>query len=321
VSRSDAPEVSVVVATRDRPELLGRLLGALRAQTLGRDRFEVLVVDDGSGPAVQAILDAAASTGGLDLHVVRRDGGGPAAARNVGWRGARAQLIAFTDDDCEPSPAWLEAGLRAWDGNGRRFVQGRTLPAGGVPVNDLSPFQHSIEVAEATPEVETCNVFYPRTALDAVGGFEESIRTGEDMELAWSARELGFEPRFAPDALVEHAIVDVTPAQSLRKVWAWSDAMRPFARHPGLRRTRLMKRVFWNWSHYLIARALLAVPFTRRRLTWPVALLLAWPLVAFEYRKARQTGGVHLAAFWLLRDLVEMAAVIRGAVRYRTLVL
>jgi hypothetical protein len=82
-----------------------------------------------------------------------------------------------------------------------------------------------------------------------------------------------------------------------------------------------MKRVFWNWSHYLIVRALLALPFLRRPLGWPVALWLAAPLVRYELRNAQRTGNPLLAPFWLLRDVVELVAVVRGALRYRTFVI
>ena len=312
-----APDVSVLVATHDRPELLGEMLDALARQTLPRDRFEVIVVDDASGPSTKTVLDAAADN--LMLRVIRNDANtGAPAARNLGWRAANSPLIAFTDDDCAPSPRWLEAGLRAWDGRARRVVQGRTQPAGGRSILELHPMLQSIEVAGLSPESETCNIFYPRALLDELGGFDESVRVGEDLELGWAARRAGAEPVFAPDALVEHAVVEVDALTSLRRVWRWDEVVRPFSRYPELRRERLMKSVFWNWSHWLIARALAGLPFLRRPLTWPIAAWLIWPLLAFEWRNARRSGRPALAPFWLLRDLVEMAAIIRGAVRYRT---
>jgi len=314
-----APDVSVVVATHDRPELLSELLSALASQTLPRERFEVIVVDDASGPDTAAVLAAA---DGLPLRAIRNEANtGAPAARNTGWRAARAPLVAFTDDDCAPAPRWLEAGLRAWEGRSDRFVQGRTQPAGGRSILELHPMLQSIEVAQLSPESETCNIFYPRELLDRLGGFDESVRVGEDLELGWAARRAGAEPVFEPDALVEHAVVAVDAVTSLRRVWRWDEVVRPFARYPELRRQRLMKRVFWNWSHWLIARALVGLPFLRRPLGWPVAIWLIWPLVAFELENARRSGRPGLAPLWLLRDVVEMAAIVRGAIRYRTLML
>ena len=310
-----APEVSVVVATHDRPELLRALIAALRRQTLARDRFEVVLVDDSSGPATRAVIEEA---GELELQLVTTDANiGAPRARNLGWRAARGALIAFTDDDCAPSEAWLEAGLRAWEGRPDRFVQGATRPAGGVSILELDPFKQSIEVTSLSPESETCNIFYPRELLERLGGFDESIRVGEDLELGWAARRAGAQPVFEPAALVEHAVVEVDAITSLRRVWRWDDVVRPFARYPELRRERLMRGVFWNWSHWLIVRALAGLPFLRSRLGLPVALWLAWPLLVYEVRNARRSGRPELAPFWLLRDLVEMAAIVRGAIRYR----
>ena len=102
------PEISVVVSTRDREQRLRALLGALSRQTLEPDRFEVIVVDNGSEDGTARALDALAGDCRYPLTVVRRSrGDGPAPARNEGWRSARAPLVAFTDDDCEPAPGWL----------------------------------------------------------------------------------------------------------------------------------------------------------------------------------------------------------------------
>src|SRR5204863_1447520 len=105
----------------------------LRAQTVGTGRFEVVIVDDASADGTRELLADAAQRGDLALTVLRHDRSrGPAAARNAGWRTARAPLVAFTDDDCRPSPGWLEAGLRALaataNGGGEAIVQGLTEP-------------------------------------------------------------------------------------------------------------------------------------------------------------------------------------------------
>jgi glycosyltransferase involved in cell wall biosynthesis len=104
--------VSVVVPTYERPERLARLLDGLRRQTLAADAFEVIVVDDGSGLATSELLAREGLRGGLRLRTPRHEHNqGPSAGRNTGWRIAEAPLVAFTDDDCVPTPAWLESLL------------------------------------------------------------------------------------------------------------------------------------------------------------------------------------------------------------------
>src|SRR5690242_9138788 len=97
-----APQISVVVCSLNGEERLGRCLAALAAQR--HDAFEVIIVDDGSADATGSI--AVASGARVVRHETPR---GLSAARNAGIALARGAIVAFTDDDCEPSPGWLAA--------------------------------------------------------------------------------------------------------------------------------------------------------------------------------------------------------------------
>ena len=97
---------AVVVATRNRPDAVLRLLDALERQT---DReFETVIVDqsDSIAPALATRID---TSDGVQL--VRDDGVGTARARNIGWRQVGADWVAFLDDDTPPAPDWA-ASLR-----------------------------------------------------------------------------------------------------------------------------------------------------------------------------------------------------------------
>ena len=129
------PDIAVVMPTYRRTNLALRMVDALEAQTLPREQFEVLLVDDCSGDGTfEALVERCASSP-LSVRVLStlRNGGGPAAARNLGWREARADLIAFVDDDCIPDRAWVAAGLAAMQADQRVGVsQGRTLRPEGA---------------------------------------------------------------------------------------------------------------------------------------------------------------------------------------------
>src|SRR5687767_10169141 len=97
-------DASIVIPTRDRRESLARCVGALAGQQTSRSH-EVIVVDDGSEPPLQPRdLPPVAH-----LRIVRREGSGPARARNAGIHAATAPVVLFTDDDTEPFPDWIEA--------------------------------------------------------------------------------------------------------------------------------------------------------------------------------------------------------------------
>ena len=318
------PDVSVVIPTHNRAGRLAAQLASLREQTLAPDRFEVIVVDDGSTDATPEVLATAAAAGGPAVRHLRHEAPqGPARARNAGWRAARGRLIAFTDDDCVSTPGWLAAALAVWDGGAEVLIQGRTGPI-PAEVPQLGPWAYTIEIDDVTPETETCNIFYPRAVLERLGGFDEGFPgpQGEDTDLGWRARGIGVRPVFAPEARVHHAVMVLGPAGLLRRAWRWTPTVLPFARYPELRRERLIMGVFWNWTHYLVARSVIALPLTRRRWGWPVAWWLSRRLFEYELQKARGYGGsIPLAGFWLVHDVVETAAVVRGAVRYRTAII
>ena len=311
------PRISVVVSTRDRPERLRRLIAALRAQTLAPEAFEVVIADNRRGPAI------APNGAGPALRLLRPPvPGGPASGRNLGWRAARAPLIAFTDDDCEPEPGWLAALLAAAAAHPGTIVQGPTRPLecerhrGGL-------LAHTVSIEALGPQYETCNILYPRTLLERLGGFDERFGNepaGEDTDLAWRARDARAPAVWAGDAVVRHAVDALTPVAALRRAARWGAVVRLYARHPRAR-MMLWRRYFWNVWHYLLWRSLLGLALPR-----PVRrAIIARHLLALAFR-AREAGVTVWAlpgavGFLLAHDAVECAAIARGALRARTLVL
>lgn len=324
---SPVPEVSVVIPTRARPRRLGMLLRSLRAQTLAPERFEVLVVDDGPpGGKTASVVEAGQRESAHELRVIPAAGGrsGPAGARNRGWRSARAPLIAFTDDDCTASPEWLQAGLRVCAGAPGAIVQGSTEPAPDERHRE-GPFSHTVRITEMGPFFETCNVFYPRDLLERLGGFDAetfSGAAGEDNDLAWRAISRGADCRFAADARVYHAVEVVGPIGKLRLAARWTEAVAPYARFPEMRRRQLHRGIFWKRSHYRLLALALALALPRRRGLGLARLWLALRYLHHLAGRCRAERATPLIApFLAVHDIVETAAVVRGAVRYRTLVL
>lgn len=304
------PEVSAVIATRDRPTRLAALIAGLRAQTLPPERFEVVIVDDGSAtPAIPA-------AGGLNLRpILHATPRGTAAARNTGWRAARAPLVAFTDDDCVPTPGWLAALLAAAEQHPGAIVQGRTEP-NPAELDRRGVFSRTICVPSLGPQYEACNILYPSALLKALDGFDEAFglfSAGEDTDLAWRALEAGASTVFAPEALVHHAVHDLGPARTLREAGRLHRTAWLFARHPGAR-VMLSRGLFWNGWHYLVLRSLLALWLPRRVRRF---LLTRHALQLIE--RARAAGaGPWAVPFLFAYDAIETGAAAWGAIRYRT---
>jgi len=203
-------DFSIVIPTYDRPDSLERVLGALTVLEYPPDRFEVVVVDDGGEIPLESRVKE--YRGPLNLLLLRQPNAGPGAARNHGAGHAKGEYLAFTDDDCLPDPGWLramEAALRSSE----------CAICGGKTRNKIewNPYSEATQLLvdylkEHYNPTKTVGAFFPtnnlsvsRKAFEALGGFDGSLRFGEDRDLCyrWAARGHGFV--YAPDAVVYHA--------------------------------------------------------------------------------------------------------------------
>jgi GT2 family glycosyltransferase len=325
---SAAPEIAVVVASHDRSLRLRWLLNALEEQTLDPARFEVVVAHDSAGLErleTEALLRAHPLAGaGVLRHLTFAPGRGPAAKRNAAWRASTAPVVAFTDDDCRPPAEWLERLLAATAAAPGAIVQGATRPD---PDETNLVVVHGWRSQHVDPPGawgQTCNIAYPRAILETTGGFDETlpVAAGEDTDLLQRALAAGSRLAAAPAALTFHA-VEVQPLhRRLRAAGRWSHMAALVRRHPHLR-AGFPLRVFWKERHAWLALALAGTALGRR---FPPALLLVLPYAraaAPSYGPGRRGRARAIAELPLcaLQDGAEIAALARGSVRHRTLVL
>ncbi|GBC99886.1 Putative glycosyltransferase EpsH [bacterium HR17] len=130
------PFVSVVVPTYNRVGLLLQLLESLPKQTYPKDRFEVVIVDDGSTDETEQVFRAFAQTAPFSVVYLRQPRKGPAAARNLGIRHSRGEIVAFADSDVTVAEDWITNAVKYFE-NGVDGVEGKTEPRGGE-----TPFAH-----------------------------------------------------------------------------------------------------------------------------------------------------------------------------------
>ena len=315
------PDVSVVVPSHARRERLARLLDALAAQTLPRERFEVLVVHDYDDHDAAELDGHRLAVRQLRISPDRR---GPARQRNLGWRAARAGLIAFTDDDCRPDPGWLAALLAAARAHPAAIVQGATAPDPDEIGALASPYARTISVDPPGRFAQTCNILYPRELLEAVGGFDERLpaAAGEDTDLALRARATGASYVGAPGARVFHAVEAYSLGGAIRLAFKWRHLAYVVRRHPEVR-SWFALGVFWREEHLLLCLALAGAAVARRH---PVAAVLCAPYLRNRLGargrglRARATAAGELPGRVAL-DAAELATMAWGSVRYGTLVL
>ena len=315
------PTVTVVVATYNRARSLARLFDGLVHQAF--QDFDVVIVDDASTDSTPIRIRTLTRRVPFEVQHIRLSRNhGPGGARNVGWRRATGEVVAFIDDDCRPGPEWiceLLGAMRSVD-----IVQGRTI---ADPAAERGPWSHTMEIERMTGSFETCNVAYRRALLERVRGFDESYRTGEDVDLGCRAVASGARAAFAPGAVVQH---DVSPSSwiaHLRRLRHRDGAVRAIAAHPEMRRN-----LFHGWlfspTHppAILAAAAIAGLARPGRTPRPAVVALLAPYLAsrawvVQVPHARKWTWPWVLPLALAADLLEVGVLLRASARYRTLVL
>lgn len=311
--------VSVVVPARNAAATLGRTLACLAAQRLDGG-FEVIVVDDDSEDDTVAVARRAAGP----VTVISEGRLGAADARNRGVAAATAPVIAFTDADCFPTPGWLAAGLDALAE--ADLVQGRVAPDPEAP---LGPFDRTIWVDGERGFYETANLLVRRATFEQVGGFEDWIDTGgekllaEDVWFGWRVVRSGARTRFAPDALVHHAVFPRGPrgyvSERLRLRYFPAIARRI----PEFRERTLHRRLFLSPRSAAFDIAVMgaaAAAVTRKPLPLALAALPYGRMLARDKLRYRRRAPL-VAAVQVAADATGAAALVAGSLRARSPVL
>jgi mycofactocin system glycosyltransferase len=182
----------------------------------------VIVVDDGSLQPVRIERGTPTSA-----SVVRLDPpGGPAAARNAGWRLADSEIVVFLDADCVPVEGWLNTMLRHFADPGVAAVAPRIVSDSSSGTNlaeyemlnsplDRGPREAPVRPRSRVSYVPSACLAIRRRALVDLDGFNETLRFGEDVDLVWRLDRSGWSVRYEPAASVIHP-----PRPSLRS-WLW----------------------------------------------------------------------------------------------------
>jgi mycofactocin system glycosyltransferase len=310
---AEPPRVAVVIPVRDDATGLAATLAALGGSCrTGR----IVVVDDDSRDP-DAITAAAVRPGAFLLRQV--GWGGPAAARNAGWRMSDEPLIAFVDANCEPEHGWLDQLLPHFADPQVAAVAPRIVAA-SVPAApplltayetfrfplDLGPREATVRPRSPVPYVPTTALIVRRSALEAVGGFDEALTVGEDVDLVWRLATAGWTIRYDPHTTVAHPTRSGWTAW-LRQRYAYGLSAAPLASRHG-RAVAPASMSAWSGAVWLLVAA------GRPRLAAAVAVgstlaltrtLKNVPRFGFE---ALRLGGVgHLRAGLTSADALRRA--------------
>lgn len=230
---SDLPIITAVVCTRDRAHFLEKCIKSLFKQSLNRDKYEILVIDNGSTDSTADVLKR------YDEEPILRSFYEPVVglsrARNTGWKNARGLYIGYVDDDAVAGEKWLESALWCFENlsptpdglAGAIHLDWETfepdwiseelkLPLGKVDWGE-QPFQLSLQHS-----IVGANCFFSKQCLSSLGGFDErlgrirgSLLSGEEIQLQRRIESTDGIIYYHPDVSIWHFV----PKERTRPIW------------------------------------------------------------------------------------------------------
>lgn len=311
----------MIVPARDAAATLGHTLDALARQDFD-EPYEVVVVDDGSSDGTVELARKAPGP----VTVLEQAALGPAAARNHGASASSGSVLAFCDADVFPTTGWLRAGVGAL--KQADLVQGHVLPD---PTATLGPFDRTLWITFEVGLWETASLFVRRETFDRTEGFERWIDPAmgkdlaEDVWFGYKAQRLGARTAFCEHALAYHAVFprDWREYVAERRRLRYFPAMA--AKMPEMRRRFFYRGAFLTPRSALVDLAA-AGTVAALALRSPLPMAAALPYARVLRRDSRRgrnagPGWPAVAAADLAADLVGLAALARGSLRYRALVI
>ena len=235
----DLPFVSVIIPVFNEGARLRLCLDAVATQSYPKDRYEVVVVDNGSDEPPAWVTDDYPNA-----VVVAEPRPGSYAARNRGIGLAKGEVFAFTDGDCIPDAHWLANGVREViaessvglvGGRVEFFFRDPERPT-VAELYDSIMYLNQRGAVEVTGFAATANMFTSRSVLEDVGVFDPTVKSGGDREWGQRVRSRGYRLVYAEDAVVKHPARDTFAKISSRNIRVLGGHHELYAREGRARR-------------------------------------------------------------------------------------
>ena len=316
-------QLSVVIPTYRRPELLLRCLQALKVQQFDHDAFEVIVITDGPDKLTEIALDTFQRGSSFSfIHIKMPQKRGPAAARNYGWKAAKGNLIVFTDDDCIPNENWLANYYKEYFKDPTRAFTGKTV----VPVPKYpTDYERNVAGLESADFI-TANCACPKNILTDINGFDEqfTIAWREDSELEFKLISLGISITKINAAIVVHPVRSANWGISIKEQKKTIYNALLFKKYPLLYRQKIQPSSPVYYYTIIACFILMLFGIISKANIFFVFGLLSWLGLWFAYRRLKFTSRklghlLEMAVTSLLIPFLSVYWQFYGALKYRVL--
>jgi len=315
-------KISIVIPAYNAEKTVSGAIEACLAQSYPSQDREIIVVDDGSSDATAEIIKR------YPVRYLYQPNGGPAKARNLGWRSGDGEIIFFTDSDCAPEKDWVVKLLRSFD-------SGKIAAAGGsydirnpgdivaLAIHDEIQYRHA-SLPEFVKYLGSFNLAVRRSALEEAGGFDESFRIacGEDADLSYRLVDKGYLLRFCAGCNVGHYFPKSAAGFLRQQFWRGFWVMKLFFKHRGKVGRDDYGSVKDAIQPPLFLLIVLLAPLCRARIIFEIwlllniiAVLIHTPVVRFAVKKSG-SGMLLLYPLLYLRGFFWAAGSSAGLIRF-----
>jgi glycosyltransferase involved in cell wall biosynthesis len=231
--KREAPEISIIIPVYNGEKTIAKCLESLASQKTKRN-YEIIAVDDGSADNTKKIIKKMKK-----VRLMEQEHKGPAAARNLGAKSAKGDILLFTDSDCIPEKDWAEKMSVPFEKKEISGVQGsyktkqRSLIARFCQL-EIEERYERMRSKKYIDFIGSYSAGYRKNVFLKAGGFDESfpVASGEDPELSFKLSESGHKMCFMPEAVVYHKHPDSITKYMKQKFWRayWRNLL--YKKHP-----------------------------------------------------------------------------------------
>ncbi|MFH1598271.1 MAG: glycosyltransferase [Patescibacteria group bacterium] len=224
--------ISIIIPAYNAGKIIDRCLRALIDQLKEKSDWEIIVVDDGSTDNTKDQIRKFP-----EVEYLHQENKGSAAARNLGIRESKGEIILFIDADCEPTATWVEEMIKPFSDSAVMAVKGAYLTNQKSLVARLTQIEFEeryakMKKADSIDFVDTYSAAFRKQALQQTGIFDEELKMSMDAELAFRVDKAGFKIVFNPQAKVYHQHPSNWKVYWKKKFWRAYWRMDVYKKYP-----------------------------------------------------------------------------------------
>ena len=201
-SDKDPPFLSVIIPTYHSWDSLDLCLDALRKQTLDRENFEIIVINNDPSDTIPSNFELPSNA-----RIIEESKPSSYAARNAGIKESAGEILAFTDSDCIPDKKWLENGMLFLEENKNISIVAGHIELTFEDKDELTMtelYEKEFAFKQENGGTVTANLFTYRNVFDRIGLFNDEMKSGGDTEWSIRAKEEDFKSKYAENVVVYH---------------------------------------------------------------------------------------------------------------------